>query len=172
MIEERALGDIGGVGDLLDGDGFDAVLDSQRQRRMPQHPAGVVLLTLPAAELGHGHWRGLHRNYSLRNIAVTAKMGCVTSALRGYESSNMSANTCAWLSSTSLAAVMRVRRPLRCRRSRRRNASARSGSSSSSRYRRANSSRLSGSCEYHFRSSVELGRASWRGRVSGEGAGG
>src|SRR5699024_11493971 len=112
MIEERALGDIGGVGDLLDGDGFDAVLDSQRLRRVRKHPAGVMLLTLPAAERARGHWRGFHRGYSLRNIAVTAKMGCVTSALRGYEPSNMSANTWAWLSSTSLAAVMSVRRPL------------------------------------------------------------
>src|SRR5699024_7564465 len=117
--------------------------------------AGVVFLTFPAAERGRGHGRGFHRDYSLRNIAVTAKIGCVTPGCRGYESSNISANTCAWLSSTSFEAVMSVRRPLRCRRSRRRNASARSGSSSSSRYRRANSSRLSGSCEYHFRSSVE-----------------
>src|SRR5699024_179848 len=117
MIEERALGDIGGVGDLLNGDGFHAVFDSQRQRRMPKHPAGVVFLTFPAAERGRGHWRGFHRDYSLRNIAVTAKMGCVTRHLRGYESSNISANTCAWLSSTSLVAVMSVRRPLRCRRS-------------------------------------------------------
>jgi len=61
VVEEGALGDVGGFGDLGDGGGLEAALEEELPGRLVDAGAKLALLAFPASLDGSlGHWSNLH----------------------------------------------------------------------------------------------------------------